>query len=117
MSKTPTLYDEDGNETELPFKWEICERCEGCATDRGASVECDGGGFTSSEWAEQDDDFKEDYIAGKYDRPCAYCNGLGRIKVPDFRKMDPETCQEYLEQEQDDRDYDAMCAAERRMGA
>jgi hypothetical protein len=87
----PTLYTTDSAgeevEIELPFRWEICSRCEGCGTDRGASVECDGGGFTSSEWAEQDDDFKEDYLAGRYDKPCANCCGTGKVQVVNYEKM------------------------------
>lgn len=45
--------DENGEEiaVKFPARWVICPACEGCGTDRGASVECDGGGFTASEWA------------------------------------------------------------------
>jgi len=101
----------------VPAVWIICPHCEGCATDRGASVECDGGGFTSSEWAEQDDDFKQDYLAGRYDRPCSYCDGLGRIQTPDLDALDSDDREAYEQSLQDDADYRAMCAAERRMGA
>src|SRR5690349_7371437 len=88
----PITWFEDAGDTEVarnvPFKWTICPVCEGHATDRGASVECDGGGFTASEWAEQDDDFKQDYLAGSYDRPCEACEGLGRVKEPDLDVLD-----------------------------
>jgi DnaJ-class molecular chaperone len=113
----PVLFLEDGSELELPFRWKICSSCDGHATDRGASVECDGGGFTSSEWAEQDDDFREDYLAGRYDQPCAHCDGLGRVKVADFARMSPEHAELYREQMRESDECEAIHRAERMMGA
>lgn len=116
--KIPVLFEDGGDtETELPWQWEICGCCEGHGTDRGASVECDGGGFTASEWAEQDDDFKEGYLRGDYDRPCEYCGGSGKVKVANTAQMPPEQVKAYEAQLKDDREYRAMCEAERRMGA
>jgi hypothetical protein len=95
--------------------------CEGCATDRGASVECDGGGFTSSEWAEQDDDFKARLSRGVYDRPCGPCKGLGRVQGIDEDAVtgwrERIFLKAYHAQERDSRAIDAIHAAERRMGA
>ena len=115
------------NQTEIlvrfPIKWEICPACSGEGTT-SRHVECDGGGFTASEWAEQDDEFREDYMNGMYDRECCECNGLGRVQSIDFdwvtafggwRKN--VLLRAYLKQERDSRDIDAMMAAERRMGA
>lgn len=117
----PITWFEDAGDTEVtrnvPFRWSICAACEGHATDRGASVECDGGGFTSSEWAEQDDDFKQHYLNGFYDRPCTTCGGLGRIKEPDLDVLDADDRAALELSQRDDRDFRAMCAAERRMGA
>lgn len=115
--KAPTLFTDDGDtETELPWKWAICDCCDGHGgTSR--HVECDGGGFTSSEWAEQDEDFREDYLAGRYDRPCDECSGSGKIQIADYDRMSPEDIKAYEQQLSDDADYHAMCAAERRMGA
>lgn len=98
-------------------KWEICQNCEGCGTDRGASVECDGGGFTSSEWAEQDDDFKSDYLAGVYDKPCVICKGSGKVQVVDRTKVDAELLKILDDEAAEEAAHQAMCAAERRMGA
>jgi hypothetical protein len=119
---TVTIYGNRGEHVvDLPAHWVICHRCEGCATDRGAGVECDGGGFTSSEWAEQDDDFKEGYLAGRYDRPCPHCRGLGRVQVVDREHLGnrwlKKLYREYVRQERDSRAIDQMQAAERRMGA
>ncbi|ODM71725.1 hypothetical protein [Bradyrhizobium elkanii] len=101
----------------VPFRWAICQNCEGHATDRGASVECDGGGFTSSEWAEQDDDFKQNYLNGVYDRPCTVCDGLGRVKEPELDALEPDELAAYEQSLRDDADYRALCRAEARMGA
>lgn len=118
-----TIYT--GRDTEIeakfPARWHICPACEGCATDRGASVECDGGGFTSSEWQEQDEEFREDYLAGRYDQPCSYCKGLGRVSDIDEERVtgwrDRILLKAYRAQQRDDREFDAISAAERRMGA
>jgi hypothetical protein len=109
---TFTHTDDDGNETEhcLPARWEICGACDGCGTDRGRSVECDGGGFTASEWSEQDDDFKDDYLSGVYDRQCTGCRGTGKVQTPDRERANPATLALWDEQQQ----FDAEMAAERR---
>lgn len=112
--------DEDGEEHEikLPAKWALCPHCEGCGTDRGASVECDGGGFTSSEWAEQDEDFRTDYLAGRYDRPCDYCRGhVGRTLVVDRARVNPATLALYDREQREESSYRQQCAMERRLGA
>lgn len=114
-----TWYADDGD-TEVtrnvPFTWSICPVCDGHATDRGASVECDGGGFTSSEWAEQDDDFKQDYLNGTYDKPCTSCDGLGRIKEPDLDALDADERTAFEASVRDDADYRRERAIEIRMG-
>lgn len=91
-------------------------KCEGCGTDRGRSVECDGGGFTSSEWAEQDDDFKSDYLAGVYDRTCECCKGLRVIEVIDRDRADPAVVARLDAQAKIDAEYAAQWRAEMRMG-
>ena len=46
---TVTIYGNRGEHfATFPARWVICPDCNGCATDRGAGVECDGGGFTSN---------------------------------------------------------------------
>lgn len=111
-----SYINEHDEEVELPFKWEICGGCEGHGkTSR--HVECDGGGFTSSEWAEQDEDFREDYLAGRYDRACDECGGAGKVKVVDEERCKPEDWKQYEEQMNDLDECDAIHEMERRMGA
>jgi hypothetical protein len=114
-----TWLADDGDTTvtrNVPFNWAICPVCEGHATDRGASVECDGGGFTASEWAEQDDDFKQDYLNGAYDKPCSACKGLGRVQEPDLTALSETERGEYEQSQRDDAAYRRERAAEIRMG-
>lgn len=119
---TLTIYGNRGeHDIAFPARWIICPECDGWATDRGAGVECDGGGFTSSEWAEQDDDFREGYLAGRYDQPCRPCKGKGRIMAVDEDAIDNRWLQrlyaEYLRQEADRYACERIHAMERRMGA
>jgi hypothetical protein len=107
---TLTIYHEDGSETEtqLPGRWCICGQCEGRGTSSAYL-----GAFTASEWAEQDDDFKDEYIRGGYDRSCDECNGSGKVWSIDYKKCTPEQ-RAALDEEAE---YQALVAAERRMGA
>lgn len=82
-SITITWEDDDGVEhvTDVPARWEICGDCRG----RGGSSE-HLGAFTAEDWAEQDDDFRADYLAGVYDRPCSSCGGDGKVRVVDVAR-------------------------------
>ncbi len=114
--RNPVLYCEDGSERELPTRWEVCPSCDGRGTTC-RHVECDGGGFTSSEWAEQDADFREDYLAGRYDRACDECGGRTTVKIVDFDRLSPEDAKSYDEQLAADTYCRAEEYAERRAGA
>jgi hypothetical protein len=123
-SLTVTVYtNRDGIEVAFPARWVICDACDGHATTT-RHIECDGGGFTASEWADacgDDPDFAEDYFSGRYDRPCPYCNGLGRVQAIDEDAIrgwrQTILYRAYCAQEADSAAIDAMHAAERRMGA
>ena len=128
MFMTITIDDGEVEETiKVPSKFEVCPECEGCGTDRGRSVECDGGGFTASEWAEACDDdpdygdddepgFARKYFSGFYDRPCECCKGKRVIEVIDRDRADPAIVARYDEQVQADAEYAAQRRAEMRMG-
>ena len=110
-NQTITLFHADGTEEEesqLPGKWCICGHCDGRGTSSSYL-----GAFTASEWREQDDDFKEDYMAGHYDRPCDDCGGTGKVWGIAWERCTPEQ-QRALQEEID---YQAEVAAERRYGA
>jgi hypothetical protein len=119
-----TVYtNRDGIEVDFPAKWHICGSCDGHATTT-RHIECDGGGFTASEWADacgDDPDFADDYFSGRYDRACPNCNGLGRVHTIDEDAVTgwrlKVLLQAYRKQQRDDADIDAIQRAERRMGA
>lgn len=120
MPITYTTYDEDGSETEhkLPSRWEICDVCRGNGTTT-RHIECDGGGFTGSEWAEachDDPDFADNYFSGVYDRPCPDCNGSGKVQVVDRESVSPAILASMEADADEEAEYQAMRAAERRMG-
>lgn len=103
-------------DVEFPARWVICSHCSG-----NAKTSSHLGAFTSSEWRELDDEFKEDYVAGYYDQPCEPCKGLGRVQV-----IDEEKCtgwrkrillNAYYAEQRDDAEYEALRDFERRMGA
>lgn len=113
----------DGLEWTFPACWAICGSCRGHGTT-SRHIECDGGGFTSSEWAEacgDDEDFADDYFSGRYDRNCDECKGLGRIQVIDEELVtswrDKIALRAFYQGERDSAEINAMHAAERRMGA
>lgn len=106
MSKTPTLYCDDGSEIELPFKWEICGACRGEGKSSAYL-----GAFTRSEMDEEGPEFLEDYMAGRYDRACDGCGGAGKVKRVDWSKLTKQQKKDWNAQVRADRE----CAAEERM--
>lgn len=97
------------DEIPLPTKWEICGHCEGEGTSSAYL-----GVFTRDDMDEMDDEWKEDYCAGRFDRACEHCSG-GKVKVADWDRMPPEHQDAYraqLEEEHQTRQTERM---ERRM--
>ncbi len=107
--------DQDGNEASVPAVYEVCPTCSGHGAHSRA-VERDGGGFTASEWADEDPDFREDYLSGRYDRTCEECHGQRVILVPDFARMDVEEARAFEANSNALADMRAEEAAERRFG-
>ena len=59
-------------------KWVICGACEGEGTSSAHL-----GAITSDEWngPDWDDDSREDYLEGRYDKQCEKCRGTGKVDV------------------------------------
>lgn len=107
----------------FPAKWVVCPACDGRATTT-RHIECDGGGFTGSEWAEaccEDEDFADKYFSGAYDRACDACKGRSTVQEIDEEAVygwrEKILLKAYYAQMRDNAEIDAMHAAERRMGA
>ena len=91
-----------------PTRWEVCYQCRGSGTSSAYL-----GAFTGDEWRSLDQDFREDYMDGHYDRVCDVCNGRTTVKMIDEDRLTKEQANE-LDALQ--RCYE-MEANERRMGA
>lgn len=118
-----TIEDEDGVEETLtiPAKWEVCSDCEGKGSTYLGWTSREQPAFTHEDFEQEGPDFREDYMAGKYDRQCPTCQGRTTVLVPNLDlEKDPKherAFKLYLEKEKSDREYQRECEAERRMGA
>lgn len=113
-AKLPVLTDDDGVEIKLPTRWEVCPVCDGKGTHVNPAIDCGG---ISQDGFDQDPDFMESYMSGAYDQTCNHCGGRTTVEAVDWDRLTPAQRDAYDKQEQFEADYQAMCAAERRMGA
>jgi len=111
--------DDDGDfeETvELPAKFDVCGLCHGQGKHVNPSI--DSCGISAQDFYD-DPDFAESYFSGVYDENCYRC-GSSRVEpVLDEERLTAAQKEilERLERKwQDDANYYAECAAERRMG-
>lgn len=109
---SPLLYtDEHPDGKELPFKWVICRHCDGHGKSSAYL-----GAFTHETWGELDDEWKDDYIAGNYDRPCECCAGSGKVQIVDRAKMTKAEREAWHIQCEEERSMRAIERAERAFG-
>ena len=116
-----TYEDDEGDEVtvDLPSRNEVCSRCEG----EGRILHPDIGNHAYSQEEFNDtftDDDKEEYFKGGhgiYGVSCHECNGRRVVAVVDRSRVNPDALERYENMEADDAEYEALCAAERRMGA
>jgi hypothetical protein len=107
----PHYLDDNDEIVTLPYTWEICSHCRGHGKSSAYL-----GAFTQSEMDEMGPDFREDYMSGGYDKPCDVCDGTGKVPVIDEARCKPDDLARYRKDCEDEEEYQAMCAAERRMG-
>ena len=66
---------EDGDQADVervPVSYEVCGTCDGRGSHVNPSIDSHG---LSREDFDDDPDFAEDYMSGRYDVPCAECGG------------------------------------------
>lgn len=106
-------------------KFIVCPECEGTGTSSAYL-----GAFTSDDMAQMDDEFMDDYFAGRYDRHCDECKGQ-RVVAGCFMDECPypvavvngyfgrtvgKGCWDHDEDARDAADVEAMSASERAYG-
>jgi RecJ-like exonuclease len=107
---------EDGEivDLEIPARFEVCETCNGKGSHVNPSIDSHG---LSREDFDEDPDFAESYFAGDYDVPCNECDGRRVVPVVDESRASKEAIAAAISKQEDDAEYAALCAAERRAGA
>jgi hypothetical protein len=101
--------DEEGEYeemVELPYRYVICEVCEGHGTHVNPSVDRDG--ITESERAEMDPEEWSAYRGGAYDQTCNTCGGSGKAVDFDREKMTPEQIKFLTKHEEDQYEFAKM---------
>jgi len=98
----------------IPLVYRVCDVCEGKGSHVNPSI--DANGLSAEDLREWDDEDRERYFSGGYDITCRGCGGK-RVKLcPNPAKGSPE--EKWLDEwQRDEADYQAICRAERRMGA
>ncbi len=85
--------------TKVPAHYIVCEKCEG----RGTTTEHLGVFFQDD--IDEDPDFFDDYLSGKFDRPCPRCKG----KRVTAASNDPR----WIKEQQEREDWEAESQSER----
>lgn len=109
----------DGDiEFSLQASWAVCPDCCGRGTTYLGWPADQQPAFSREDFAE-DPDFATDYMSGNYDKQCPCCKGRTTVLEVDWSQVD-QTCpviKAYLEHLEHEAEYQAVVAAERRMGA
>lgn len=110
----------DGETIQVAAHWAVCHECEGEGQVENPAF---SNGFTSSEWAEHDEDFHQSYMSGAYDVGCTLCKGNKVVLEVSYFELDEEEAHHValseLEEENDaywQRMSDAESRSERAMG-
>ncbi len=109
--------EESGDEVEhtVSFKFAVCPTCRGKGSHVNPSI--DAGGITSSEWEEWDEEDRESYMSGAYDVQCYECKGNRVIPEMDRDSVSPELLEQIDRIDRENAEFEAVCRAERMMGA
>lgn len=111
MSNPTVILFQDDAEVELPAKYVVCPRCEGCGSHVNPSI--DGNGLTREDF-DEDPDFKESYFRGDYDVTCYECKGQRVVAVVDPKRCGKQHLRAYRQQQREAAEVDAVQDAERR---
>jgi len=107
----------DMDDAPLPYRWEVCDLCDGKGTHVNPSI--DSNGLTAEDF-DEDPDFREEYMAGRYDQQCNQCGGRTTVPVVDVSRCTWAQKRHLVVMRRnavDDAEYDRISAMERSMGA
>jgi predicted methyltransferase len=108
-----TIFNDVGEEIEIPAKYVVCDRCEGKGTHTNPSI--DGNGLCGDDIDRLGGaEFLEEYQRGDYDVWCEKCGGKNVTLAPDFEAMSPELEEQVKDYYDDAAACDAEQAAEMR---
>ena len=106
-----TTYNDDGEEVRIPARFEVCWDCDG----RGSSS-AHLGAFSPDDEYMRDDDFREAYFAGRFDRACGTCGGKRVVLEPDEFRATDEQMRWWESERRAEAEARAIQAAEMRFG-
>jgi hypothetical protein len=120
MTFTFTQENDDGEEVSytLPAKFEVCPTCEGRGSHVNPSI--DAGGISEDDDFWHDDEDEEGnsrYRSGFYNVTCYTCGGRNVVPAIARERADEATLKIWDAKSEDDADFEAVCRAERMMGA
>lgn len=73
------MKDGEVTSARITYEWVICETCEGEGSNsRHLGV------IDPDTWNDWQDDERESYLNGRYDRACVPCNGSGKVKEMNY---------------------------------
>jgi len=82
------VTDDEGEELELPARYDVCDTCHGTGSHVNPSIDSHG---LSRDDFDEDPDFAEDYFRGVYDVSCHECHGRRVVPVVDeYRATEAE---------------------------
>lgn len=119
LTRRVKIYTDDEVEHEFPAEYAVCSDCEGEGTVLHEAIREHA--YTSDEWAQEDDEFREDYMRGGngiYGVACPTCGGQRVELVVDEQALSVEQRQVYhtwLEQQRERAQADADDRRYRRM--
>lgn len=107
-----TIEDNDGNEVTLPTRWAICPECDGHGKSSAylGAITADD---RERDWSEEEFD---EYLRGGYDRRCDACEGSGKVKEVDWRRLSNAEREVWRAKCEEEAAYRAECRLERMMG-
>jgi hypothetical protein len=99
---------------EVPAKRVVCSRCNGTGRH---DPEAWSNGLSQEFLDERDEEWHEDYMAGKFDVVCTECKGQNVVDAIDWDSCTPEQQKAADDHYQELANSRAEAEAERRMGA